>query len=117
MSFDNQRVLQGIEPKTKWLGARAKPMKGASRRLGLQHFGRFSDSSESLGQAVEQTADSVIITNKQGFIEYVNPAFEVTTGYSREDALGQTPRILKSGEHDQAFYRQLWNQILSGQAY
>lgn len=92
-------------------------MRGTSRKLSLKHFGRFSDSSESLGQAVEQTADSVIITDKQGFIEYVNPAFEITTGYSREDALGQTPRILKSGEHDQAFYQQLWNQILSGQAY
>lgn len=92
-------------------------MKSLGSKLGLQHFGRFSDSSASLGQAVEQTADSVIITNKQGFIEYVNPAFETTTGYSREDALGKTPRILKSGEHNQEFYQQLWNRILSGQPY
>jgi PAS domain S-box-containing protein len=59
----------------------------------------------------------VIITDKEGFIEYVNPAFETTTGYSREDALGKTPRILKSGEHDEEFYQKLWSQILSGQPY
>jgi PAS domain S-box-containing protein len=94
-----------------------KPARVIDRDLGLQHFARFGDSSESLGQAVEQTADSVIITDKEGFIEYVNPAFETTTGYSREDALGKTPRILKSGEHDEEFYQKLWSQILSGQPY
>jgi hypothetical protein len=51
-----------------------KPARVIDRDLGLQHFARFGDSSESLGQAVEQTADSVIITDKEGFIEYVNPA-------------------------------------------
>jgi len=72
---------------------------------------------KKLSNAVEQTADSVIITNKKGVIEYVNPAFETTTGYTREEALGQTPKILQSGQHDKAFYNSLWELILSGKTY
>lgn len=70
-----------------------------------------------LSQAVEQTADSIVITDPQGIIEYVNPAFEAITGYSREDAIGKTPRILKSGLQDEEFYSRLWDQILDGEAY
>jgi sigma-B regulation protein RsbU (phosphoserine phosphatase) len=70
-----------------------------------------------LSNAVEQTADSVVITNKKGIIEYVNPAFVETTGYSQDEALGQTLRILKSGKHDKAFYKKLWKTILSGNTY
>jgi PAS domain S-box-containing protein len=70
-----------------------------------------------LSQAVEQTADSIVITDPQGTIEYVNPAFEAITGYRREEAIGKTPRILKSGVQDQEFYSRLWDQILGGEAY
>ena len=70
-----------------------------------------------LSNAVEQTADSVVITNKKGIIEYVNPAFVETTGYSCDEALGQTPRILQSGKHDKTFYKKLWKTILSGNTY
>ncbi len=67
-----------------------------------------------LSRVVEQTADSVILTDTQGVIQYVNPAFEATTGYSRGEALGKTPRILKSGLHDAEFYRQMWEQFAQG---
>ena len=70
-----------------------------------------------LSSAVEQTADSVIIANKKGIIEYVNPAFETTTGYSREEAIGKTPKILQSGMHDKEFYQNLWSTVLSGEPY
>lgn len=70
-----------------------------------------------LSQAVEQTADSILITDPHGIIEYVNPAFEAITGYRREEAVGKTPRILKSGLQDQEFYGRLWDQILAGEAY
>ena len=70
-----------------------------------------------LSSAVEQTADSVVITNKQGIIEYVNPAFETTTGYNRDEVIGATPKILKSGMHDAAFYKKLWGIILKGKPY
>jgi PAS domain S-box-containing protein len=70
-----------------------------------------------LSRAVEQTADSVMITDRQGTIEYVNPAFEATTGYGPEEAIGKTPRILKSNQHDTEFYSRLWNQILEGETF
>ena len=70
-----------------------------------------------LSSAMEQTADSVVITDREGLIEYVNPAFEATTGYSRQEALGKTPRILKSGKHDSDFYEMMWNTILEGQPF
>ena len=60
--------------------------------------GRLSQqTSVLLSQVVEQIADGVLLTDKQGFIEYVNPAFEAMTGFSQYDVRGRTPRILKSG--------------------
>src|SRR5512140_1926197 len=68
-------------------------------------------------QAVAQTSEIVFVTDAQGAIEYVNPAFELITGYTAEEALGQTPRILKSGNHPPEFYEKFWATILSGQTY
>ena len=70
-----------------------------------------------LSEAVERTADSVFITDLKGRIEYVNSAFEQTTGYTREETLGQTPRILKSGLHDNSYYERLWSTISAGSVF
>jgi PAS domain S-box-containing protein len=70
-----------------------------------------------LSRVVEQTADSVVLTATQGIIQYVNPAFEATTGYGRDEALGKTPRILRSALHDAKLYRQLWAQFTHGLAF
>src|SRR3989338_4988406 len=70
-----------------------------------------------LSAAVEQTADDIVITDKDGIIEYVNPSFETTTGYAKEEVLGKTPRVLKSGHHKADFYRTLWETILSGKPF
>ena len=67
--------------------------------------------------AVEQTADSVVITDRRGVITYVNPGFTHTTGFSADEALGRTPRILKSGKHPPEFYRDLWATVASGRPY
>jgi len=72
---------------------------------------------ERLSRALEQIADSVVITDTRGRIEYVNQAFETTTGFSQSEALGKTPNILKSGMHDTGFYRNLWNEIKAGRTY
>ncbi|MGA2130762.1 MAG: PAS domain S-box protein [Bryobacteraceae bacterium] len=64
-----------------------------------------------LSTAVEQSPASVVITDLQGAIEYVNPKFTEVTGYTREEALGQNPRILKSGELPAETYRELWDTI------
>jgi PAS domain S-box-containing protein len=68
-------------------------------------------TSVLLSRVMEQTADSVILTDAEGLIQYVNPAFEATTGYRIHEVLGRTPRILKSGLHDAEFYRQMWAQL------
>ncbi|MBI5216553.1 MAG: PAS domain S-box protein [Ignavibacteriae bacterium] len=72
---------------------------------------------KTLSSAVEQTADNVFITDNNGVIQYVNHAFTKTTGYSSEEAIGKTPRILKSGKHDQRFYEELWGTIRSGYVF
>ena len=70
--------------------------------------------NRKLSQAVEQSPSSIVITNLQGSIEYVNPKFTQVTGYSYEEAIGKTPRILKSNEHADEFYKELWQTIKSG---
>ncbi|MBI4762643.1 MAG: PAS domain S-box protein [Chloroflexota bacterium] len=70
-----------------------------------------------LQQAVEHAASGVAITNPQGVFEYVNPTFERMTGYTREEVIGQTPRLLKSGKHPKEFYDEMWRTIQSGQIW
>ncbi|MBE3141611.1 MAG: PAS domain S-box protein, partial [Thermoplasmata archaeon] len=78
---------------------------------------RAEETLKKLSNAVEQTADIVFITNRDGIIEYVNPAFEKLTGYTKQEAVGKTPRILKSGSYSQAQYEHTWKTILSGMMF
>jgi PAS domain S-box-containing protein len=67
--------------------------------------------------AIEQAGDIIVITEPSGRILYVNPAFESTTGYTSEEAMGNNPRILKSGTQDKAFYKEMWNTIARGEVW
>jgi PAS domain S-box-containing protein len=67
-----------------------------------------------LSRSVEQSPVSIVITDTNGKIEYVNPGFQRISGYSLEEVKGQTPRFLKSGYHPPEFYKYLWKTILSG---
>jgi diguanylate cyclase (GGDEF)-like protein/PAS domain S-box-containing protein len=78
---------------------------------------RAEAEREKLARAIEQTTDVVMIANRDGIIEYVNPAFETTTGFSANEALGGKPSLLKSGVQDPEFYKRLWQTILSGQSF
>ena len=78
---------------------------------------RMASDYVRLAAAVDQATENVVITDPGGHIQYVNPSFERTTGYSRDEAVGATPAILKSGEHDQGFYREIWTTILSGRPW
>ncbi|MFQ5491943.1 MAG: PAS domain S-box protein, partial [Phycisphaerae bacterium] len=71
----------------------------------------------SLSVAVEQSPASVVITDTQGTIEYVNPKFTEVTGYTASEAIGQNPRILKSGKWPRKAYKRLWDTILAGQTW
>ncbi|NIN70619.1 MAG: response regulator [Gemmatimonadetes bacterium] len=78
---------------------------------------RAEQASKLLATAVEQGAEAIIITDLDGTIQYVNPSFERVTGYSREDAVGKTPAILKSGKHDSEFYREMWETLGRGDVW
>ncbi|HSL45249.1 MAG TPA: PAS domain S-box protein [Anaerolineales bacterium] len=78
---------------------------------------RAQDVIRQLSRIVEQTEDTVVVTDCNGVINYVNPAFERLTGYTKEEALGKNPRILKSGLHNIFFYQKLWNTILNGTVF
>jgi PAS domain S-box-containing protein len=76
------------------------------------------EQAAELARAVEQTEDAVLLTDRQGVIEYVNPAFTTITGYAPEEAKGRTPgELLKSGRQDRAFYQMVWETILTGETY
>ena len=74
-------------------------------------------SLRKLSCAVEQSADAIMITNSDGVIEYVNAAFENLTGYSRVEAVGQSPSILNSGQQAPELYRELWETISIDNVY
>jgi sigma-B regulation protein RsbU (phosphoserine phosphatase) len=130
-SIQGEKVLDEIifirnptQPEGIWIKVSSNPLYDENDTLqgGVVVFREvterpFRERSVRLARAVEQTADSVVITDINGVIEYVNPAFEVTTGFSSEDALGKRPSILKSGFHDQAFYQNLWGNLLNGQPF
>src|SRR3954453_10538297 len=75
------------------------------------------DSLRKLSRAVEQSPDTVVITDRKGVIEYVNPAFEGLTGYVHDEVYGKTPRILKSGEQGPETYQDMWKTILAGKVF
>jgi len=76
-----------------------------------------NQSLHKLSRAIEQTADSVFVTNRDGVIEYVNPAFVEMTGFTPEEAIGSTPRLVSSGVHDRKYYAALWETILAGKVF
>ncbi len=67
--------------------------------------------------ALESAANAIVITDRAGRVIWANAAFSRLTGYSLADVLGQSPRLLKSGKHDQAFYRNLWETVIAGRVW
>ena len=78
------------------------------------HQKRKEEQMQILTEAVENTSASVVITDIFGSISYANPSFTRATGYTKDEAIGQNPRILKSGLHDDVFYQQMWKTLESG---
>lgn len=78
---------------------------------------RAQEAQTRLMTAIEQAAEGIVITDIDGIIAYVNPAFERITGYTRDEAIGKTPSILRSGRHEDAFYADLWKVITSGETW
>ncbi len=91
-----------------WLSVNGTPIRDARGRI---------QQIELLSNVVEATADAVIVTDRGGRIEYVNPAFETATGYSRAEVLGRDPSLLKSGAHPREFYAGLWRTLVEGKVF
>jgi two-component system, sensor histidine kinase and response regulator len=67
--------------------------------------------------ALQSAANAIVITDTQGAIQWVNPAFTDLTGYTFSEAIGKNPRILKSGDQDEQFYKELWTTVLAGKIW
>ena len=88
-----------------------------ARRNALKGRQEAEEKLTMLSRAVEQSPASIVITDRSGNIEYVNPKFVQVTGHSAEEAIGNTPRILKSGKQSGDFYADMWKTINSGQVW
>ncbi len=80
----------------------------AERDRALQHSQRNLYLAEKI---IESTLEGIIVTDTEGFIVSVNPAFTRLTGFSAEEVIGKTPAILRSGRHNEKFYAEMWRQI------
>ncbi|MCK5528851.1 MAG: PAS domain S-box protein, partial [Kiritimatiellae bacterium] len=87
------------------------------RSLDITERKEKAKERERLTTAIEQATDTIVITDSKGIIQYVNPAFEKITGYSREEAIGKNPNILQSGEQDKEFYINMWDTIKQGKTW
>ena len=85
--------------------------------LDLTEHARGEAEHDRLAAAIEQATESIEITDLEGRITYVNPAFERATGYTRDEVVGQNPRILKSGAQSPAFYEAMWSTLTSGRPW
>ncbi|RME87680.1 MAG: sensor domain-containing diguanylate cyclase, partial [Anaerolineae bacterium] len=83
----------------------------------LEAIGQSKEMLALLEKAITFSANAIVITDSKGVIRYVNPAFTQITGYTAEEAIGNTPAMLKSGQHSDAFYQDLWQTIMSGKVW
>ncbi len=111
-----EKALRNHSPGLSQAAARATP-NASDWQSALEGLELYRGHYERLCRAVEQTADSVIITDRQARIEYVNPAFEATSGYTAQEVLGRKPSLLQSGQHDKQFFEALWARLDAGEPW
>jgi len=89
----------------------------SDRKRAEQRVQQAEEKTQLLAKAVEAAGDSVIITDRNGTIEFVNAAFTRITGYTADEAIGNNPSMLKSGEQDRQFYDRMWDCISQGKVW
>jgi len=118
------RIFRG-DGEQRWISHHCHPMLDASGRpLGRRGTNRDiterkadEEQIRKLAQAVEQSPDAILITNRDATIEYVNKAFEQATGYSRDEVIGKNPRILHSGKTPPENFTRLWEALTQGRTW
>lgn len=83
----------------------------------ITQYKKSQQEIKKLSLAIDQSANSIIITNHKGIIEYVNNSFISTTGYTPDEVIGKNPSMLKSGYHSEEFYKTLWDTIQNGEIW
>ena len=113
--------MQSFESHSKGLGKdylvySFSPAKGRFATIfsDISALKRAESQIRKLSEAVKQSPASIVITDMEGTIEYVNPRFIEETGYTFEEAVGQNPKVLKSGEQSDLYYKNMWETISSG---
>jgi PAS domain S-box-containing protein len=109
-----------LENPPREIDRQAQPPADSTDPLGNCSIAKEQADQEELKNfriAVQQSANSIFITDAKGRILYVNPGFEKSTGYKAAEAIGKTPRILKSGKLPDSFYARLWRTISSGNVW
>ena len=86
-------------------------------QLEVAERGRAEAQRARLATAIEQAAEGVVVTDPEGSIQYINPAFTTITGYTEAEVIGRNPRLLKSGKHESGFYADLWKTVLAGETW
>jgi two-component system cell cycle sensor histidine kinase/response regulator CckA len=121
--YEVTHEFERIGRRTMWLNARRIYREANKTQMillaieDITERKRAEEERDRLAAAIEQAAEAVIITDPAARIQYVNPAFEKITGYSRQEVLGQNPRLLKSGKHDAEFYQHLWAVLTAGETW
>jgi PAS domain S-box-containing protein len=115
-AFDGQKRII-LNSTTPVLNDRGEMQAAVAINLDVTELQRTQAELERLRLAIEQSQDTIVVTDPNGTIQYVNPAFERTCGYARSEALGKQPSVLKSGRQDQAFYARLWHTISAGNTW
>jgi len=124
-AYDLEMRVIGKDGARVWISHICRPIfdengKYLGRRICNRDITERKESEKQLkllSRAIEQSPITVVITDKKGNIQYVNPKFTEQTGYEFEDVKGKNPRILQSGEQSDKFYEVLWNTILSGNVW
>jgi PAS domain S-box-containing protein len=117
-------VLGGDGREERWLEHWSQPIESGLYAGGrIEHYTDITDrvtrerELSRFRRAVEASGHAIYMTDAGGQITYVNPAFEAIMGYSSDEAVGKTPRILQSGEHDDEYYRTLWETVRAGEVW
>jgi diguanylate cyclase (GGDEF)-like protein/PAS domain S-box-containing protein len=115
---DKERKIQWIETiKTPIYNDKGEVIGTTGIARDITERKRVEEEMKNLSMSVEQSTDWVVITDREGNIEYINKAVEKITGYKREELIGENPRIWRSGKQNKKFYKKLWDTILSGSPF